>query len=167
MNISDHFKTRSNIDFIADNDFDTWANWFNTLPNCNDYFSQYGFKLVNNNSNHKVFHLVNEDKNTTLKFVTNNLLTNYLLRSVDWSDETDLKGLYLGTVFVPATFCLDLKGQGFTKIDSELPVRIPANLAPESFFDYVFTILMQYDASKVYFLDSSFFSNLIKYKKDI
>ena len=89
MNISDHFKSRSNIDFMADNDFDTWVNWFNTLPNYNNYFSQYGFKLVNNNSNHKVFQLINEDKNTTLKFVTNNLLTNYLLRSVDWSDETD------------------------------------------------------------------------------
>lgn len=167
MNISDHFKSRSNIDFMADNDFDTWVNWFNTLPNYNNYFSQYGFKLVNNNSNHKVFQLINEDKNTTLKFVTNNLLTNYLLRSVDWSDETDLTGLYLGTIFVPTTFCLDLKGQGFTEFNSEVPVKIPVNLAPESFFDYVFTILMQYEASKVYFLDSSFFSNLIKYKKDI
>ena len=152
---------------MADNDFDTWVNWFNTLPNYNNYFSQYGFKLVNNNSNHKVFQLINEDKNTTLKFVTNNLLTNYLLRSVDWSDETDLTGLYLGTIFVPTTFCLDLKGQGFTEFNSEVPVKIPVNLAPESFFDYVFTILMQYEASKVYFLDSSFFSNLIKYKKDI
>ena len=111
--------------------------------------------------------MINEDKNTNLKFLKNDLLTNYLLRSIDWSDETDLKGLYLGTVFVPATFFLDLKGQGFTKIDSELPVRIPANLAPESFFDYVFTILMQYEASKVYFIDSSFFSNSLKYKKDI
>ena len=150
---------------MADNDFDTWVNWFNTLPNYNNYFSQYGFKLVNNNSNHKVFQLINEDKNTTLKFVTNNLLTNYLLRSVDWSDETDLTGLYLGTIFVPTTFCLDLKGQGFTEFNSEVSVKIPVNLAPELFFDYVFTILMQYEASKVYFLDSSFFSNLIKYKK--
>lgn len=167
MNISDHFKSRSNIDFMADNDFDTWVNWFNTLPNYNNYFSQYGFKLVNNNSKDKLFQLINKDTNTSLRFTTNNLLTNTILRTVDWSDETDLTGLYLGTIFVPMTFYLDLKGQGFTEFNSEVPVKIPVNLAPESFFDYVFTILMQYEASKVYFLDSSFFSNLIKYKKDI
>lgn len=167
MNISDHFKTRINIDFITDNNFNNWANWFNTLPDYNDYFNHYGFKLVNNNSKDKVFRLINTDTNTSIQFTTNNLLTNTLLKSVDWADETDLKGLYIGTIFVPTTFCLDLKGQGFTEFSSELPVKIPVNLAPELFFDYVFTILMQYELSKVYFLDSSFFSNLIKYKKDI
>lgn len=167
MNILNHFKTRINIDFITDNNFNNWANWFNTLPDYNNYFNHYGFKLVNNNSKDKVFQLINKDTNISLQFTTNNLLTNTLLRSVNWTDETDLTGLYLGTIFVPTTFYLDLKGQGFTEFNSEVPVKIPVNLAPESFFDYVFTILMQYESSKIYFLDSSLFNNLIKYKKDI